>query len=89
MKQEQRKMCGAVVKVLVGAGMLLGALAAQAVEFSVGRVGVELAGDGWKEIPLPDRSQAFGGEKEGALSIQGKSCTSGNRLAAKVRPSCS
>lgn len=72
MKQEQRKMRGAVVRVLVGAGMLLGAMAAQAAEFSVGRVDVELAGEGWKEISLPDRSQAYGGEKEGALSIQGK-----------------
>lgn len=65
-------MRGAVVRVLVGTGMLLGVMAAQAGGFSVGRVDVELAGEGWKEISLPDRSQAYGGEKEGALSIQGK-----------------
>lgn len=59
-------------KVLVGACTLLVAVAAHAADFSVGRVDITFAESGWKEVPLPDQSHAYGGEKDGALSVQAK-----------------
>ena len=59
-------------KAFVGGWAILGALGAHAADFSVGRVDIKFTDEGWKEVPLPDQSQAFGGEKEGALAIQGK-----------------
>lgn len=72
MNERQRKMSGAAIKVLVGSGALLGAMATQAAEFSVGRVDIKFADEGWTEMPLPDQAQAFGGDRDGALSVQAK-----------------
>ena len=52
--------------------LLLTLLTAQASDFAVGRVEVEFAEEGWKEIALPDASQAYGGDKSGALAVEGK-----------------
>lgn len=59
-------------KVLVGAGALLVTVAVHAADFSVGRVDITFAESSWKEVPLPDQSHTYGGEKEGALSVQAK-----------------
>lgn len=61
-----------MLKTLVLGGVLLAALVARADEFSVGRVDITFAEPGWKEVALPDQSQAYGGDKDGALSIQAK-----------------
>ena len=45
---------------------------AQAAEFSVGRVEIVFAEEGWREMPLPDQSKAYGGDRDGALSVQSK-----------------
>lgn len=63
---------GSMLKLLASGWVVLGALAAQAADFSVGRVEVEFAEEGWKEVPLPDTSRAYGGEKTGALAVQSK-----------------
>lgn len=52
--------------------MLGGAVAGQAAEFSVGRVDIRFADEGWKEVPLPDSAQAYGGDRSGALAVQEK-----------------
>lgn len=52
--------------------MLGGAMAGQAAEFSVGRVDIRFADEGWKEVPLPDAAQAYGGDKSGELAVQAK-----------------
>ena len=52
--------------------MLWGAVTSHAAEFSVGRVDIRFADEGWKEVPLPDRAQSYGGEKSGALAVQAK-----------------
>lgn len=52
--------------------MLWGAVTSHAVEFSVGRVDIRFADEGWKEVPLPDLAQSYGGEKSGALAVQAK-----------------
>jgi hypothetical protein len=66
------RMCGSMLKVLAFGWVILGALAAQAADFSVGRVEVEFAEEGWKEVPLPDTASAYGGDKTGALTVQSK-----------------
>lgn len=48
------------------------AVAGHAAEFSVGRVDIRFADEGWKEVPLPDAAQAYGGDKSGALEVQAK-----------------
>lgn len=68
----KRWMLGSMLKVLALGWVALGALAAQAADFSVGRVEVEFAEEGWKEVPLPDTASAYGGEKNGALAVQSK-----------------
>jgi hypothetical protein len=55
--------CGAV---------LVGAFAAQAADFSVGRVEISFAEEGWTELPLSDRSQPYGGDRDGALKVESK-----------------
>jgi hypothetical protein len=52
------------------AWVLLGALVAHADGFSVGRVDVSFAEPGWELMVLPDRTQAYGGQKDGKLSVQ-------------------
>lgn len=52
--------------------MLWGAVTGHAAEFSVGRVDIRFADEGWKEVPLPDAALAYGGEKSGALEVQAK-----------------
>ncbi len=59
-------------KGLVCGCALFGVLTAQAAEFSVGRVDVVFAEEGWREMPLPDQSSAYGGDKDGELSVQAK-----------------
>ncbi|MBX3608377.1 MAG: hypothetical protein KF871_00660 [Hydrogenophaga sp.] len=39
-------------------------------DFSVGRVEVAFAEDGWTEIPMDDSGQAYGGDKPGSLRVQ-------------------
>jgi|GEM_PF-2072586 len=51
---------------------VLGALVSQAAEFSVGRVDIRFAEEGWVEETLPDRLEAFGGDRNGALQVQTK-----------------
>lgn len=52
--------------------MLWGAVSGHAAEFSVGRVDITFAEEGWKEVVLPDQSQTYGGDKDGALAVQAK-----------------
>lgn len=60
-------------RALVCVGALLGLLTtAHAAEFSVGRVDVVFAEEGWREVPLPDQAKAYGGDRDGALSVQSK-----------------
>lgn len=59
-------------KALICVGALFVVQAAQAAEFSVGRVDVVFAEEGWREMPLPDHSKAYGGDRDGALSVQSK-----------------
>ncbi len=63
---------GAIQRCLLGAALALASMAAQANGFSVGRVEVVFAEEGWKEVPLPDTAQSYGGDKWGALSVQVK-----------------
>lgn len=65
-------MVGVVSKALACGWLALGALAAVAADFSVGRVEVKFAEDGWKEVPLPDSERAYGGDRDGALPVQSK-----------------
>ena len=60
------------MKALVGCWAVLGALTAHAAGFSVGRVDIEFADEGWKELSLPDQEVAFGGDKAGALDVASK-----------------
>ena len=69
---EKKQMSAWVLQVLACGGAFFGALTAQAADFSVGRVDVEFAESGWKELPLPDESLAYGGEKTGAMEVQSK-----------------
>lgn len=69
---EKRGMHQWLPKTLACGWMVLASLTAQADEFAVGRVDVEFAEEGWKEIALPDTSQAYGGEKNGALAVEEK-----------------
>lgn len=57
---------------LVFAGLALAALTAQSAEFSVGRVEVEFAEEGWSEVAVPDSTDAYAGEKDGALPVKTK-----------------
>jgi hypothetical protein len=59
-------------KAAVYGWVLMGALATQAADFSVGRVDIKFAEPDWKEVPLSDWAQAYGGEKDGALAVQSK-----------------
>ncbi len=68
----QRWGLGSMLKVLALGWLALGALVAQAADFSVGRVEVEFAEEGWREVPLPDTSRAFGGDRNGVLAVQSK-----------------
>lgn len=52
--------------------VMLGVLASHAAEFSVGRVDIRFAEEGWTEEVLPDRLKAFGGDRNGALQVQTK-----------------
>lgn len=54
------------------AGVSFGAMviAAQASEFSVGRVEIVFAEDGWSELQLPDSAHAYSGDRDGAISVQ-------------------
>jgi hypothetical protein len=65
-------MRGCLRRVVVSAGLALLALTAQSAEFSVGRVEVAFAEDGWKELLLPDSTDAYAGEKDGALPVKSK-----------------
>jgi len=66
------KMSRGMWKAAVCGWMLWRAVAGHAAEFSVGRVDIRFADEGWKEVPLPDATQAYGGEKSGALEVQAK-----------------
>jgi hypothetical protein len=59
-------------KAAVCGWVLWGAVTGHAAEFSVGRVDIRFADEGWKEVPLPDAAQAYGGDKSGALAVQEK-----------------
>lgn len=59
-------------KAAVCGWMLWGAVTSHAAEFSVGRVDIRFADEGWKEVPLPDAAQAYGGDRSGALAVQEK-----------------
>lgn len=61
-----------VAKALAAGWVLSAALVAQASEFSVGRVEIQFAESGWKEIVLPDTIQTYGGDKRGELGVQTK-----------------
>lgn len=50
----------------------MGVVNATAADFSVGRVDIKFAEEGWKEVPLPEQSMAYGGDKEGALAVRAK-----------------
>lgn len=65
-------MSGSVFKRWLCGGVFLGALAAQAADFSVGRVDITFAEEHWKEVPLPDATEAYGGDRAGALAVQSK-----------------
>lgn len=66
----KRQVLGSWFKAVACGGVMLGALSAGAADFSVGRVDIRFAEEGWKEVALPDQSQAYGGEKDGALAPQ-------------------
>lgn len=66
------KMSRGMWKAAVCGWMLWGAVTSQAAEFSVGRVDIKFADEGWKEVPLPDAAQAYGGDRSGALAVQEK-----------------
>lgn len=68
----KRRMEGRILRVLTWGCVALGALAAQAEEFSVGRVEVGFAEAGWKELPLPDSATAYGGDRAGELDVQSR-----------------
>lgn len=59
-------------KTVVCGAVLMGAAASQAADFSVGRVEISFAEEGWTELPLPDQSRAFGGDRDGALKVEAK-----------------
>lgn len=61
-----------MLKATVCGWILCGAVISHAAEFSVGRVDIRFADEGWKEVPLPDAAQSYGGEKSGALEVQAK-----------------
>lgn len=63
---------GPALKAMVGTWLVFGLVLAQAAEFSVGRVDIRFADEGWKELPLPDAAQAYGGDKSGVLAVQAK-----------------
>jgi hypothetical protein len=68
----KRQVLGSWFKAVACGGVMLGALSAGAADFSVGRVDIRFAEEGWKEVALPDQSQAYGGEMDGALAVQAK-----------------
>lgn len=63
---------GAMLKRVALSGLVLGSVWAHASEFSVGRVEVNFAEAGWKEVPLPDSERAYRGDRDGALPVQSK-----------------
>jgi hypothetical protein len=65
-------MSGKSLKAAVCGWVLMAAGAVHAADFSVGRVDITFGETGWKEVALPDESQAYGGEKDGALAVQAK-----------------
>ena len=60
------------MRTLLGCWSVVGALSAHAAGFSLGRVDIEFADEGWKEVSLPDQEIAFGGDKSGTLGVQSK-----------------
>lgn len=69
---EQQWAPGIMLRALAAGCAILGAVAAQAADFSVGRVDIKFADPDWKVVPLPDQAVAYGGEKSGALEVQSK-----------------
>lgn len=67
-----RRKFGHMLQGLALAWVALGALAAHADDFSVGRVEVVFAEAGWTEVPLPDSASAYGGDRAGALDVQSR-----------------
>lgn len=59
-------------RVVFGVCIALGSASLLAADFSVGRVEVEFAEDGWSEIPLEDTGDAYDGDRTGFLSVQNK-----------------
>lgn len=69
---ENRGMPQWLPKMLVCGWGVLASLTAQASDFSVGRVDIEFAEEGWKEMALPVMAEAYGGEKNGAMAVEAK-----------------
>lgn len=65
-------MCEWMRRSVAFAGLALVALTAQSADFSVGRVEVAFAEEGWSEVALPDSTDAYAGEKDGALPVKSR-----------------
>ena len=65
-------MSGKLLKAVFCGWVLTVACATHAADFSIGRVDISFVEPGWKEVALPDESQAYGGDKDGALAVQSK-----------------
>ncbi len=56
----------------VAAGLALSLQPALAVEYSVGRVEVVFPTDDWREVVLPDKGEAYGGDHSGVIKSETK-----------------
>lgn len=65
-------MSGKQLKAAFCGWVLMAAGAAHAADFSVGRVDITFVEPGWKEVSLPDESQAYGGDRDGALAVESR-----------------
>ena len=68
----KRQVSRRMFKAVACGWFLLATVVAQAADFSVGRVDIRFAEEGWKELPLPDQTVAYGGDRSGALAVEAK-----------------
>ena len=61
-----------VRRAIAGGCLALAPFSLLASDFSVGRVEVVFAEEGWTEFPLPDSGLAYGGDRTGSLAVQSK-----------------